>query len=210
MNPTVWEMIVGTLNVLTPLRRTEKPATLEKIDLVDLRSKIRVQMEGLHLALTEQYSEREAYYVLFPLTAHFDEIVKKNSLDSNEFEWPSLQNEFYNLDDAGDVFFELLDSALNKPETLPLVYEVYYFCLNDGFCGRYSAFPDRLSHYLLTLFKHIKLQPIVTSNPSTQATTKHLYFRVQNYVYYLGSGFLLVLFYLFLVFLGSTWEPWPN
>jgi type IV/VI secretion system ImpK/VasF family protein len=206
MNYDLWKMI-GTFNsLLLPLREANAQATMVTIDLVELRSQLRSQLEVLRTVITERYSERDAYFVIFPLTAHCDEVVKMMILATQDLEWPSLQQELYQVADAGDLFYELLDNALTKSDTLPLVYEVYYFCLRDGFCGRYSLHPDRATDYLQKLQEHIRLQPITTS-PLISASTKRSYFRIPNYSYYLGTGLVLVLIYFFLTFLASTWQP---
>lgn len=207
MNQDLWEMIVTINNFLNPLRDAGTQSTVAMIDLMELRRKMRIQLEDLRAAITEQYSERDAYYVLFPLTAHCDEVVKKMILESNQLEWPPLQQEFYQVDDAGDLFFELLDSALSKPETLALVYEVYYFCLHDGFCGRYSINPDMVDTYLQKLRKHICLQPIAAIDPALPGAIKRSYFRMPNYVYYVGAAVLFIMNYWFLSFLASSWQP---
>ena len=207
MNKELWSIIVTINASLNPLREAVSLDTIATLDLVKLRSKLRDQLEQLRTAITERYSERDAYLVLFPLTAHCDELVKKMILDINQLEWPPLQQELYQVVDAGDLFYELLDNALAKPDTLPLVYEVYYFCLHDGFCGRYGGNVERLSDQLKKLRPHIILQPIVTITPPTPAPKKWANFRMLNRIYYGGVGLLLLLVYCFLTFLASTWQP---
>lgn len=208
MNQNLWEMIVNINKLLNPLRETDDPSIVASFDLVELRAKLRNQLEFLRTAITEQYSERDAYFVLFPLTAHCDEIVKKRILDISQLEWPSLQLELYQMDDAGDLFYELLDTALKKPETLPLVYEVYYFCLHDGFCGRYSINPDRLNDYLEKLRSHIHLQVLeAIALPTTTKVIRRIDFRIMNYVYYGGACLFLLLLYFFLIFQAGYWQP---
>jgi type IV/VI secretion system ImpK/VasF family protein len=207
MSLALWERIVTINNILNPLREAEAGPINPTIDLVELRSRLRAQLEGLRTAITGQYSERDAYYVLFPLTAHCDELVKKLILDTHPLEWPPLQQELYQVDDAGDLFFELLDNALGKPETLFLVFEAYYFCLQDGFCGRYSVNPDRLVDYLQKLRKHIRLQPIAAAGSPLLAPARRAYFRIPDYLYYCGAGLLLILVYFFLINLAGSWQP---
>ncbi len=207
MNKELWGIIVTINACLNPFREADSLDTIAMIDLVKLRSKLRDQLEQLRTAITERYSERDAYLVLFPLTAHCDELVKKMILDINQLEWPPLQQELYQVVDAGDLFYELLDNALAKPDTLPLVYEVYYFCLHDGFCGRYGGNVERLSDQLKKLRPHIILQPIVTITPPMPAPKKWANFRMLNRIYYGGVVFLLLLVYCFLTFLASTWHP---
>ncbi len=206
MNQGIWDMVAGINLLLRPLREAVTPSAIETIDLVELRGKLRTRLEDLRTAITGQHSERDAYFVLFPLTAHCDELVKHLILDTNCLQWPPLQQELYQVADAGDLFFEFLDSVLGKPETLPLVYEVYYFCLHDGFRGRYDGNPDRLADYTRRLREHIRLQPIEVAMPPSHAKTRAI-FRLPNYVYYAGAGLLLVLVYVFLTRLASTWQP---
>ncbi|NOQ35103.1 MAG: hypothetical protein GQ569_04320 [Methylococcaceae bacterium] len=208
MNMELWEVIASINNALSPLRSKDSPSTITMNDLLELRSKLRTRLEHLRAVITEQYSERDAYYVLFPLTAHCDELVKKIILDRKQLEWPALQQELYQVVDAGDLFYELLDNALKKPETLPLVYEVYYFCLHDGFHGRYTGNPERLNDYIEKLRNHIHLPPLATtSSPPTTAKRRWANFRMRKHFYYSGSALILVLIYFFFVSLASTWQP---
>ncbi|MFI3198645.1 MAG: DotU family type IV/VI secretion system protein [Methylococcaceae bacterium] len=207
MSQALWKNIVTINDILNPLREIKTESVISTIDWLELRSKVRAQLEDLRTTITEHYSERDAYYALFPLTAHCDEWVKKLILDNHQSEWPPLQQELYQVDDAGDLFFELLDNVLSKPETLSLVYEVYYFCLNDGFYGRYSARPDRLDEYLQKLRQHISLQPITAINSPPLEPSRRAYFRIPNYLYYCGTGLLLILVYFFLIDLAGTWHP---
>jgi len=206
MSQSLWEIIVTIYNFLKPLREADTRAGVATADLVELRSNLRNRLEYLRTEITGQHSERDAYFVLFPLVAHCDELVKKLILDISNLEWPPLQQELYQVADAGELFFELLDSVLGKPETLPLVYEVYYFCLNDGFCGRYSANPERLASYRQNLRKHILLQP-VEAVPALATAKVRASFHIPDYVYYAGAGLLLLLVYSLLNFLGSRWQP---
>jgi len=206
MNYDLWKMIGAFNSALLPLREAHAQSKTAMIDLVELRSQLRSQLDELRTVITEHYSERDAYFVIFPLTAHCDEIVKIMILDIQHLEWPPLQQELYQVEDAGDLFYELLDNALTKPDTLPLVYEVYYFCLQDGFCGRYSGNPNRVVEYLEKLQKQIRLQPIKTPILMPHSP-KRSYFRIPNYSYYSGVILLMAAIYFFLTFLASTWQP---
>lgn len=203
-----WKIIASINTHLNSLREADSPAAVARIDLVELRGKLRTQLEHLRAIITTEHSERDAYFVLFPLTAHCDELVKKVILDISHLSWPPLQQELYQVEDAGDLFYELLDNALGKPETLPLVYQVYYFCLNDGFCGRHGVNPDRLADYLERLRSHITLPAIEDTSPNLlPAPPKWLHFRIPNRVYYGSAVFLLILVYFGLTSLASTWQP---
>lgn len=207
MNIEPWEIIASINDCLSPLRDTDTSANIAMPDLVELRIKLRAQLDRLRSTIIELHSERDAYFVLFPLTAHCDELVKKVILDINHLEWPPLQQELYQVADGGDLFYELLDNILGKADTLPLVYEVYYFCLRDGFYGRYGVNPDRISDYLKKLHSHIVLKPITTKVAELPTLNKWANFRIQNRVYYSLATVLLILFYVFLTFMASTWQP---
>lgn len=207
MNKDLWEIVALLCTCLTPLREANSALTISREDLLELRAQLRTHLEQLRTLITAQHSERDAYLVLFPLTAHCDEIVKNRILETQDLEWPPLQQELYQVIDAGDLFYELLDNILTKPETLPVVYEVYYFCLNDGFRGRYSGHPDRLEVWLEKLRNHIVLQPITITVTAPEPHNKWANFRRLKRLYYGGCGLLLLLLYFLLTFLASTWDP---
>ncbi len=205
MSIKLWGIIANLHTGLTTLRNNPSPTAL---DLVELRSHLRAQLEQIRTLITEQYSERDAYYVLFPLTAHCDEGVKKGILDRSHLEWPPLQQELYQVVDAGDLFYELLDTVLAKTDTLSLLYEVYYFCLRDGFYGRYGVNPDRIADYIEKLQRHIALQPLAEATTTPLPVLKKwANLRLLKRVYYGGAILLLILFYCLLEFLASSWNP---
>lgn len=206
-NIEIWQIIVNLNYSLIALRESNSLTPITINDLVELRNKLRVQLERLRLTIIEQYSERDAYFVLFPLIAHCDESVKKIILTNHQLEWPSLQQELYQVSDGGDLFYDLLDSVLEKPDTLPLVYEVYYFCLKDGFCGRHSLNSDGLANYMKKLHSHIRLQPIAETNTPPSSLKKWTNFRMINRVYYGGTLAILILMYFFFIFLANSWQP---
>ena len=208
MNQQVWEIIGAINNLLNSLQPLKKSVEIKVIDLVEFRSKLRIELEALRELLIAQYSERDAYLVLFPLIAHCDEFIRKSLVNSDQLNWPSFQEEFYKVDDAGDVFYDLLDDLLAKPETLPLVYEIYLFCLKDGFLGRYSVYPQTIAEYIKKLSKHIVLYPLQSKLTQIPTPSKRFFFRIPNYSYYLGAALLLSGVYFLLIFLGSLWKPY--
>ena len=208
MNQQVWEIIGAINNLLNSLQPLKKSVEIKVIDLVEFRSKLRIELEALRELLIAQYSERDTYLVLFPLIAHCDEFIRKSLLNSDQLNWPSFQEEFYKVDDAGDVFYDLLDDLLAKPETLPLVYEIYLFCLKDGFFGRYSVYPQTIAEYIKKLSKHIVLYPLQSKLTQIPTPSKRFFFRIPNYFYYLGAALLLSGVYFLLIFLGSLWKPY--
>ncbi len=124
-------------------------------DIVGVRAEIRTQLDFLRVKLAEQLAERDCYLVLFPIVAYFDEHVKTSYLDENQLSWPPLQKELFQIDDAGELFYETVDEILRKPQTIPFIYEVYYFCLNKGFQGKYVDNPVKINDYMKKLREKI-------------------------------------------------------
>ncbi len=74
----------------------------------------------------------------FALVAFVDETVLSSDWSMKSV-WMSspLQLQLYNRFDAGEHFFERMDTILQNPSRLQ-VLEVYYLCLTLGFKGRYQ------------------------------------------------------------------------
>jgi len=208
MNLAFWGIVADINTLLLPLREAASPAAIENIDLVDLRAKLRTRLEHLRALLAERHSERDAYFALFPLVAHYDELVKTLILDLNQLRWPPIQQELYQVADGGDLFYESLDSVLSKPETLPLVYETYYFCLEDGFMGRYGANPDKRADYRQRLKERIRPPAVDAQAPRWTATPHQAPLRLPNWIYYGAAGLALWVAYALLSTWARSWNPW--
>jgi len=115
-------------------------------DIVRVRADVRTQLEFLRIELAETLTEREAYLVLFPIVIYFDEMVQFKYLQTGQA-WPTLQRELYQIDDGGVIFYETLDDILRKHDTLPFIYEVFYFCISHGFRGKYNDDPVKITVY---------------------------------------------------------------
>jgi cell division protein FtsN/type VI protein secretion system component VasF len=131
------------------------PGEIDHQELVRVRAEIRTQLDFLRMKLAEQLTERDCYLVLFPIVAFFDEYVQTTYLGENQLDWPPLQRELFQIDDAGEIFYDTVDDILRKPQTIPFIYEVYYFCLNKGFLGRHIGDPVKINEYLKRLREKI-------------------------------------------------------
>jgi type IV/VI secretion system ImpK/VasF family protein len=136
------------------------PAYADNTILVQVRAEIRKQLDLLRARLTDQFNERDIYFVLFPIVAHFDELIQINYLKEKYMEWPLLQQELFQVDDAGELFFETLDDILRKPQTNPFIFEIYYLCLSNGFRGKYADNQLRINEYLKQLREKISIQDL--------------------------------------------------
>lgn len=78
--------------------------------------------------------------------------------------WPLLQQSLYGASTGGAEFYALLDELLARDGQHLPVCEVFYFCLKDGFCGKYYDQPDRRQYYREQLESRLK-----RSAPPTQS-----------------------------------------
>ena len=151
---------------LSPAEVAAEPQTRPAVDtawveaegpaeLVGLRARIRERLSWLRGRLADGLSARETYHVLFALVIHVDEMTGL-ALGPASRDYRPLQQELFEIDDGGERFFAVLDELFRKEETLPLVYEVFYFCLKDGFVGRYGGRPSKLEEYRQELERRIE------------------------------------------------------
>lgn len=116
-------------------------------EMIPLRAEIRSKLNVLKTRLSEHLTERELHCVLFPIVVYFDEIVHSQISENYMLKWPSLQKELFQISNGGEVFYELIDDTLRKPDTISFIYEVFYFCLSDGFKGKAAEAPELISEY---------------------------------------------------------------
>lgn len=183
-----------------------KDQTIPLDDLLHARSQLRSELDQLRTVLAERLSERDAYLVLFPMVAHFDELVQTRFLGGDKLSWPPLQRELFQIDDAGELFFETLDDILLKPQTLPFILEVFYFCLNDGFLGRYNRNAAKIIEYMERLRAKIPVEEVKEVYPQEDRSEK-----IQQvgspYPYYIAAAVVLVAFYFLLVGASQFYNP---
>jgi len=185
---------VETVRRDTDESSAETPATDNSAALVNVRKNIRTHLDFLRSQLLEELSERDSYFVLFPIVALFDERVQVQFLDVDQTAWPPLQKELFQVDDAGDMFYESLEEILSKPQTLPFIYEVYYFCLNYGFKGRYNDNELKIKEYMKKL--KAKIAAAVPENLATEPERPGRFKQIGSKVwYYLAAAAVIVVFY---------------
>jgi type IV/VI secretion system ImpK/VasF family protein len=175
-----------------------RPSGVESFDIVGVRAEIRKQLDILRVKLAEQLAERDCYLVVFPIVAYFDEHIKTFYLAEKQLSWPPLQKELFQIDEAGELFYETVDDLLRKPQTIPFIYEVYYFCLSQGFQGKYADNPVKISEYMKKLREKIPVVDLSTVQ-TTAEETGQVKLVGSALWYYLASAAVLVLFYLVLL-----------
>lgn len=108
-------------------------------------------LETCQQQLANLMSAPKAELVSILLAIYTDEDILTSGLYPRQHVWPKLQSAYLGHKEGGIVFFELLDNTLNQPGTTPLILEVFYYCLRQGFKGRYHQDPARLKYYTSTL-----------------------------------------------------------
>ena len=107
-------------------------------DLVRTRDRMRKLLLSLKKELSYSFTEREVFQVLIPIVIYCDELVRGITRGA-VLRWEPLQSELLNIDNGGELFFWSMEDRLRESEASPLVFEVYYFCLSDGFEGMYQG-----------------------------------------------------------------------
>jgi type IV/VI secretion system ImpK/VasF family protein len=168
-------------------------------DLVKLRDGVRKSLVSLKKELGQVLTDHEVYYVLIPMVIYCDELVLAVTKGAVT-RWEPLQSELFNIENGGELFYWSMEERLRQLETHPLVFEVFYFCLNDGFMGMHSADPRKIDEYKDRLRKRIPVLP--TGNPKSKET-KAPQILSFPWRYYAVSVGVVVAVYLALTWLAS-------
>jgi len=127
---------------LTAIERVR--AGREKVaDAEAFRAEIRQQfILANEEARKRGYSREDARLAMFAVIALLDESIL-NSRNPVFADWPRrpLQQEVFGGHQAGEVFFQNIESALAQPDSNVLadILEVYLLCILLGYVGRYSV-----------------------------------------------------------------------
>ncbi|WP_437308031.1 DotU family type IV/VI secretion system protein [Sorangium sp. So ce388] len=150
-------------------------------DFVKLRARVRQRLVWLKTQLSGTLPEHEVHYVLFPIVVHFDELVRLVSRGATT-RWEPLQSELYDVDNGGELFYARLEERLRQAETPPIVFEVFYFCLSDGFRGMYQGDEKKIAEYKARLDVRIPKKPVEEADEGAEGAPVELVrFPVQYY-----------------------------
>lgn len=148
------------------------------------------EIRQLEQGLGGAYREEEIKEAIQPFIFLTDEQVLRRLVESEQAQWPLLQQRLIGIDFGGDRFYKLTDEKLAQKGTSPLVFEMLHFCLTAGFKGRYAESPARLREYKEQLAARIPKPEAVPAPPPAvnQAPLVHAF----PLRYYLVSGFVVV------------------
>lgn len=112
-------------------------------------------------ALQAGASPDEIRNARFALVAFIDETILSSDW-SQKKNWAStpLQLELYDQYDAGEVFFDRLESLREDPAGNAEVLEVYYLCMTLGFKGQYQIHgQERLRETIENTYEELRSLP---------------------------------------------------
>lgn len=138
-----------------------------------LARRLTSEVEALRAALSVDLRSEEVEDSLQPFVFLVDEKVLHRLDDADAPYWPLLQLRMFGVDAGGDLFFELADASLRRPETPPLLFEMLHFCLTAGFTGRNVGHPARIRDYRERLAVRIP-QPELQAAPPQEASATTL------------------------------------
>lgn len=181
---------------------TQRPAGA-LADVVVAREELRRLLGFLKARLADELTEREVYHLLFPLVIYTDELLNE-ATDGGVTRWEPLQGELYDVDNGGELFFSTVDMLLHKDDTHPLIFEVYYFCLSDGFLGEHHGHPGKIQEYRRRIAERI---PVEASPPSVTGRERPV--RLERFplrTYLFSAGAVVVVCLLFAYWARSAVE----
>jgi type IV/VI secretion system ImpK/VasF family protein len=221
----LWEAAYGVIASLEQLSRLTRlgggtrgathdglaRAPAAAVNRAEERARIRDELVRARARFAELMNEREAYRTLFPLVAHADEMMQLAAAVSHPSSSVPLQKEFFQVANAGDLFFESLDELLDTPSASRFTLEVYLFCLKLGFQGRYGANPERLENYQRRLAT-VLCEPLPERQVLLDADEPEPVVKRRTFLkYYLATALVLALTYFGLGGLSrETTAPSPR
>nr|BDT33668.1 DotU family type IV/VI secretion system protein [Myxococcus sp. MH1] len=155
------ERELGTVNLDPALREHLSEGALDAMSRT-----LMAEVDALRAALETDLRHDDVEKVLQPFAFLVDEKVLARLSNEDAQHWPLLQLRAFGVDAGGDLFFELADTALRRPDTAPLLFEMLHFCLTAGFIGRHVGHPARLRDYREQLAARIP-------RPETQVGEAH-------------------------------------
>lgn len=133
------------------------PASWNAAARARLRAEMLTKLSQLKTNLRTHLTEKEVGMLLLPLVIHIDELVMVRLAHVEQTPWPLLQRELFDVRNGGEVFFEFITERLEMPDTPPILYQVLYFCLSDGFRGKFDSEPARIEQYKQMLVEKIPM-----------------------------------------------------
>jgi type IV/VI secretion system ImpK/VasF family protein len=162
-----------------------------------LRGTIHARLAKLEAALADGLGEADARAVMLPILLALDERVMAQLSRDDRLDWPLLQDDVLRDENGGEVFYKRLDALLRPPVKASMIHEVYYWCLEDGFRGRYKDSDPEIEEYKDALRRAIPTPNAPASTRPEEAPASVAERlpsrRLPPAVYYVGTAILVAL-----------------
>lgn len=132
--------------------------------LFALAEDVRARLARLREALA---NEPACDQVLLVLVLYLDERIMQALPADLRLGWPMLQHEWLGTTNGGDEFYRILEGVLAMPAPPRSLLEIFYFCLNSGFVGRYAGQPSMIDAW------KDRLRAAITATGMPLATGAH-------------------------------------
>lgn len=175
-------------------RRLEAGPVVTPSEVTALREALRDRLVRARRELGHSMTERDSYLLLFPLVVHLDELVQAMVPDDSQAQWELLQRDLFDTEKGGELFYKALDELLETEQANPLVYEIYAFCLNLGFRGRYIGNEEKVAEYSTALAARLPDPPADADEEASKEASKDdgRFRRATSPLWYYAAAFGLV------------------
>lgn len=155
-----------------------------------LHADVRDRLDRLRAVLRAQ---PDGDRMMLALILFVDERIMRQLADDVRLSWPLLQVEWLGSSRGGEEFYRILDRLLEDQRTAGLLLEIFYFCLSNGFVGRYAGNPAAIEDYRRRLRARIGV-PEAVSAPEREPATPEMPLPWQAHPawYYLGTAVVMV------------------
>jgi type IV/VI secretion system ImpK/VasF family protein len=204
MKHKIWPSIHNVFNLVEKKStahedlESQEEASDEYDSLLQLRKELRTSLFQLKKVLSSNMIERDVYFILFPIVVYLDEKVQLNFFKIQERSWALLQQEFFDTENGGVMFYDVLDNILKNEDTPQLVHETFFYCLNAGFLGKNTDNPNRIESYLEILKNKIPLNPVQKRKDEYQNSETNLSGYAPKWLY-IGVGILFCVVYFSII-----------
>ena len=142
----------------------------ERRVLADLNRRVHERVVELGKALAQENGRDDA---IKALVIYLDERIMTRLPDYLRLSWPLLQVAYTRSTTGGDDFYRFAGELRARPGTPSFVFEVYYFCLENGFVGRYANDLVAIERYQQWLREAIDLPRVSTEATDTAEHSTH-------------------------------------
>ena len=174
--------------------------TKGKQKLLALRTELRSCLSQFQSQLLKYFqgdTQKEQLGVL-PVVVYLDEFIRENLSAECCEDWPALQREkdFGQIEYGGTQFYTKLDEILVQSYIDSMNYELFYYCLKDGFGGKYAQQEKKREEYQSRLQTKIPTVPYDEEKSGSPPPHFMVLNKCSITIYFFGTLFVIASFYV--------------